>query len=146
MGCLVEARPHATIAWYKNNTIVTATTDSCTRFGTVPFTSLVTFIYQTDRILKLQCVYFFFFPSAPYVVALYIFNLFTYRRNVEIKSSVLSPGFEVLVLRFTTKPTEDDYAFYHCRANNSVGVSRAFIMFHDGSGENGDFFFRFFAN
>ncbi|KAK3874090.1 hypothetical protein Pcinc_020926 [Petrolisthes cinctipes] len=83
MGCMVEARPQATLAWYKNNTRITD--DSCTG-------------------------------------------------NVEIRSSVMSPGFEVLVLHLTNI-TDEDYAFYHCRANNSLGVSRAFIMFHDGSGK-----------
>ncbi|KAG7164454.1 Lachesin-like 1 [Homarus americanus] len=53
--------------------------------------------------------------------------------NVELHSSVLSPAFLLAIVR-VSNTSEADFAYYHCRATNSVGISRAYVMLHDDSG------------
>ncbi|MPC75552.1 hypothetical protein E2C01_069942 [Portunus trituberculatus] len=55
--------------------------------------------------------------------------------NIEVKSTPLSPGFVLSVIKITNT-TVSDFALYHCRAANSLGVSRSFLMLHDGSGKS----------
>ncbi|XP_050695133.1 protein amalgam-like isoform X2 [Eriocheir sinensis] len=54
--------------------------------------------------------------------------------HTEVKSTALSPGFVLSVAKLTNT-SEQDFALYHCRAANSLRVSRSFLMVHDGSGE-----------
>ncbi|KAK8393939.1 hypothetical protein O3P69_006937 [Scylla paramamosain] len=53
--------------------------------------------------------------------------------NIEVKSTPLSPGFVLSVIKISNA-TVSDFAMYHCRAANSLGVSRSYLMLHDGSG------------
>ncbi|XP_071526376.1 uncharacterized protein [Panulirus ornatus] len=53
--------------------------------------------------------------------------------NIEARSAAIAPTFLLSVVR-VANTSAADFAYYHCRAANHVGVSRAYIMVHDDSG------------
>nr|XP_045602249.1 uncharacterized protein LOC123760594 [Procambarus clarkii] len=53
--------------------------------------------------------------------------------KVEVRSLVLSPGFLLSVVRISNI-SSSDFAYYHCRATNGVGVTRAYVLLHHYSG------------
>ncbi|XP_042856969.1 hemicentin-1-like [Penaeus japonicus] len=55
-------------------------------------------------------------------------------RNVTVTTTVLSPGFLLSVLHIRNV-SASNYGYYHCRAINIQGVTRGFIMLHDGTGQ-----------